>query len=76
MLTKGDYDVISPDGVDEESGYVYFSASPANATQRYLFRVKLDGKGELERMTPVAQEGSHNYTLSPDAKFANHTFSN
>lgn len=76
LLTKGDYDVISPDGVDEESGYVYFSASPANATQRYLFRVKLDGKGELERMTPAAQEGSHNYTLSPDAKFANHTFSN
>ena len=34
LLTKGDYDVIRIDGWDEANGLLYFTASPANATQR------------------------------------------
>ena len=45
-------------------------ASPANATQLYLYRTRLDGKGTAERITPAAQAGRHAYSISPDAKWA------
>jgi len=38
-VTHGNFDVISLNGVDAKSGWVYFIASPENATQRYLYRV-------------------------------------
>jgi dipeptidyl-peptidase-4 len=62
--------------VDEKSGYLYFLASPTDATQKYLYRAKLDGKGSLEQVTPLSQKGTHNYLISPNGKFARHIFSN
>ena len=62
--------------VDEKSGYVYFYASPVNATQQYLYRTKLDGKGKSERVSPAGEEGTHQYDISPNGKFARHSFSN
>lgn len=76
LLTKGNYDVIDLLHIDENSGYVYFYASPDNATQKYLYRTKLDGKGGLERITPADQPGVHSYEISPNGKFARHSFSN
>ncbi|MCJ7588091.1 MAG: S9 family peptidase [Candidatus Aminicenantes bacterium] len=75
LLTPGDYDVIGLDGIDEKGGWVYFSASPQNATQRYLFRTRLDGKGRLERISPATEPGSHGYDISPSAEWAFHTYS-
>ncbi len=60
--------------VDEKSKLLYFIASPNNATQRYLYKVRLDGKGKLEMVTPNELEGSHNYQISPKANFAFHQF--
>jgi dipeptidyl-peptidase-4 len=76
LVTRGDYDVISMSLVDEKNNYVYFIASPENATQEYLFRTRLDGKGKLERVTPAGQPGTHGYEISPGAKYALHSFSN
>ncbi|WP_162426679.1 S9 family peptidase [Pontibacter pudoricolor] len=76
LITKGNYDVMEIAGVDEKGGYVYFLASPDNATQQYLYRTRLNGKGKAERLTPASQPGTHNYSLSPNAKFAQHRFSN
>lgn len=75
-VTHGDFDVISIQNIDEKGGYVHYIASPDNPTQRYLYRVKLYGKSMPERITPVDQSGSHNYQVSPDSKWAIHTFSN
>jgi dipeptidyl-peptidase-4 len=75
-ITSGDYDVIDLLNVDEKGGYVYFYASPVNATERSLYRTKLDGKGKLERVSPAVEEGTHNYEISPNSKFARHGFSN
>ena len=50
-------------------------ASPDNATQLYLYRVKMDGKGKLEFFLPQ-MTGTHDYNISPYAKYALHTFSN
>ncbi|MEZ5071334.1 MAG: DPP IV N-terminal domain-containing protein [Bacteroidales bacterium] len=41
LITIGAYDVLALKGVDEEKGFVYFTASPENATQAYLYRTKL-----------------------------------
>ena len=69
LITPGDFDVIAIAGVDAASDSVYFTASPKNPTQRYLYRVKLDGTG-LARVTPPGSSGTHDYQLSPDAKWA------
>jgi len=75
LLTPGPFDIIERAVVDEAGGWFYFYASPDNATQKYLYRSHLDGRGEPERVTPVDQPGTHDYDLSPDAKWAFHTYS-
>ena len=74
-LTAGAFDVISVHSVDEANGWLYFLASPENATQRYLHRVKLDGSARLERVTPAAQSGVHDYNVAPNAAYAFHNYS-
>ena len=76
LVTRGDYDVIQPLLVDEKNNYVYYTASPENATEKYLFRSKLDGSGQAEKLTPAIQEGSHTYQISPNGTYAYHSFSN
>ena len=76
LITKGNYDVMEIAGIDEKEGYVYFMASPDNATQQYLYRTRLNGKGKAERISPASQPGTHTYTLSPNARYAEHRFSN
>jgi dipeptidyl-peptidase-4 len=73
VLTPGEYDLIERGVVDEAQGWFYFYASPTNATQKYLYRVPLDGSGRLERITPADQAGTHDYQFSPDARWAFHT---
>src|SRR5688572_4168341 len=52
-ITKGSFDAMSIQSIDEKSGWVYYIASPDNATQRYLYRSRLDGSGGDERVTPA-----------------------
>ncbi|HKE57778.1 MAG TPA: DPP IV N-terminal domain-containing protein, partial [Pyrinomonadaceae bacterium] len=73
-ITPGNYDVISVERVDAKNGWVYFIASPENATQRYLYRVRTDGTGKEERLSP-ATPGTHGYNISPRGDVALHTFS-
>jgi dipeptidyl-peptidase-4 len=75
LITRFDADVTDYVGVDESGGWVYFLASPANATQRYLYRSRLDGSGTPQRVTPSAAEGSHSYVADPSGRLAFHTFS-
>ncbi len=76
LITTGNYDVMDICAINEKAGYVYFFASPDNATQKYLYRTKLDGSAAAERLTPADQPGTHNYRVSPTGTFASHTFSN
>ena len=75
LLTPGPFDIIERAVVDEAGGWYYFYASPTHATQKYLHRVRLDGTGAPERVTPANQPGTHHYDFSPDAKWAFHTYS-
>lgn len=74
-VTSGHYDVINIVKIDEKRGFVYFIASPDNATQRYLFRKKMNGKGKMEKLSPTNMNGTHSYDISDDSKYAIHTFS-
>ena len=73
-VTRGKFDIIRMLKLDAANGIAYFTASPKNATERYLYRITLNGKG-LKRLSPAKQRGSHSYSISPDAKWAVHTFS-
>jgi dipeptidyl-peptidase-4 len=74
LITKGNYDVIESTLVDEKNNSFYFIASPDNATQKYLYQTKLDGKGKLEMVTPSVFPGTHSYDLSPDGLYARHSY--
>lgn len=74
LITKGNYDIIDLSLVDEKNNTIYFIASPTNATQRYLYKTKLDGKGKLEMVTPSVLPGTHSYSISPNGLFARHTY--
>jgi dipeptidyl-peptidase 4 len=74
LLTPGGYDVIELNGLDEAAGQIYFTASPENPTQRYLYSVPLEG-GDAVRISPADQAGVHSYQTSPDGKHAIHSVS-
>jgi len=76
LLTKGNYDMIGFGAIDEANGYVYFTASPENALQQYLYRVNLKGDGNAELISSANQKGTHTYQISPTGLFAKHGFSN
>lgn len=58
--------------VEERTGFVYFTATEKDARERHLYRARLDGTGRA-RLT--REDGTHQVTLSPDAKFYVDTFS-
>ena len=76
LITKGSFDVIDIVSIDRSHGFVYYLASPKNATQKYLYRSAINGKGEAEMVTAADQPGTHEYKLSPKAEFAFHVFTN
>ncbi|MEI6277410.1 MAG: DPP IV N-terminal domain-containing protein [Prolixibacteraceae bacterium] len=75
LITKGDFDIIKIYLIDEQDHLIYFSASPDNATQRYLYCTKLDGSETPRRITPADFTGSNDYALSPNGKWGRHSFS-
>jgi dipeptidyl-peptidase-4 len=84
LVTPGAFDLHNPAsafgapfvvGVDSASGWIYYTASPDDATQLYLYRTRLDGRGRAERLTPRNQPGYHTYQVSGDGRWAFHTYS-
>lgn len=75
LITGGPYDVLDVLRVDRERNEVDFLASPGDPTRRYLFRAPLDGSASARRLTPADQPGTHEYQISPDGRWAIHTFS-
>jgi len=68
------FDYNDDDNAKIERG-VYFYASPGNATQRYLFRVDMNGSN-VRRITPNDLTGTNTYRISSDGQFALHSWSN
>ncbi len=75
LLTPGAFDVLNVIGVDPDERWLYYIASPDHPAQRYLFRTQLAGSGKAERLSPANQAGSHSYNVSPNRRWAFHTYS-
>jgi len=74
-LTPGEFDITEMTAIDENGGWLYFIASPENITQRYLYRSRLDGSGDMQRVTPQEFSGTNSYQVSKNAHWAIHTHS-
>ena len=74
LITKGEYDVMRIVSIDLKGGWLYFDASPADATRMSLWRIRLKG-GEPERLTPATARGNHTYSVAPGGRYAIHTAS-
>ena len=57
-LTPGDFDVLGVHHVDMATGWVYYTASPDNPTQRYLYRVNFAKRMPVQRLTSANEPGS------------------
>jgi dipeptidyl-peptidase-4 len=62
-------------GTDATGEYVYHYASPQNPTQLYLYRTSLKRPGVTTRVTPADQAGNHSYSISPNGRYAVHSWS-
>lgn len=65
QLTKGSFEVVSLDAIDEAAAVLYFTCTKDDPRQRQLYSVKLDGSG-LQRVSQ--EEGSHRVTFADDGK--------
>jgi dipeptidyl-peptidase 4 len=83
-VTPGSFDIVNPAylfgdpfvlGTDTTTGTVFFTASPDNPTQTYLYRVRLDGSAPPRRVTPSSEPGTHEYDIAPGGRFALHYWS-
>ncbi len=75
-ITPGDFDIVDLLAVSEAKNALFFTASPKDVSQRYLFKTSLDGTKPVTRITPNEFTGTNNYYMSEDASWARHSYSN
>jgi len=66
QLESGDYEVLAINGVDPDSGTVFFTANKDDPREEKLFSVKFDGSG----LQTVSREAGHN--LASFAEYGKH----
>lgn len=88
-LTTGTYDIEEIKCIDEANNLIYFTASPYNSTQLYLYKVNIQKpkllkkilnsisttKATVDAVDANGRTGIHGYQISPNGKFAFHTYS-
>jgi dipeptidyl-peptidase 4 len=65
QLTKGDFEMLGVEAVDEAAGVVYFDCNKDDPRQRQLYSVKLDGSG-FQRVSQ--EDGTHHPTFADDGQ--------
>ena len=71
-VTDGKWEVRSIQGVDEQNGFIYFTATQYSHIAPNGYRIKLDGSG-LQRLTST--EGTHRIDVSPTHNYFVDTWS-
>jgi len=66
QLTSGKWEVRDVHGVDDRTGWLYFSGTERSPIGEDIYRIKLDGSG-LQRLSQTA--GTHNGEFSPDFSY-------
>jgi len=73
QLTKGQFPVMQIVAIDEDEGWVYFTAhAEERVYDTHLYRISLEGKG-FARLTEG--EGKHRIRMSPSLKYFVDTYS-
>jgi dipeptidyl-peptidase-4 len=79
-ITSGDWEVTDFHGVDEATGYAYFTGTVENAIERHLYRIAIPDASENaigpspERVSDGA--GTHRVDFSSDLRFYIDSYSN
>lgn len=73
QITKGNWDVSSFYGINEEKGILYYQSSEVHPTERNVYSINLKGKGK-KNLTPEKGTTSASFSESFDYFFS--TFSN
>jgi dipeptidyl-peptidase-4 len=71
LITNFDYEMASMYCVDDNTQSIYFSASPDNPNQRFLYAIGVSGN-DARRITPAEFGGINRYSISPNGKYAVH----
>jgi dipeptidyl-peptidase 4 len=66
QITKGNWDVIELKGIDEKGGWVYYASAETGASQKALFRIKMDGS---KKTNLSSRKGTNNATFSKGMKY-------
>ena len=66
QLTKGDWEVLNVEGINEETGEIYFMGNQSSPRDVHLYRCGLDGKNMHQLTT---ENGVHHITLTSDYKY-------
>jgi len=73
QLEQGEYEVLGVEGVDDDSGTIFFTANKDDPRQTHIFSVKVDGTG----LTKLSHEdGTYTATFADDAKHYVQDYSN
>jgi dipeptidyl-peptidase-4 len=73
QLTKGDFEMLGVEAVDEDAGVVYFTSNKDDPRQRQIYAVKLDGSAFKQ---VSEDDGTHHVTFADDGKHYVDEFSN
>lgn len=73
QITSGEWSLSGVERVNQESGWVYFSARRENSARVDLYKVRLDGSG-MQRLT--FGEFTHNVDVSPGGSYFVTSYSN
>lgn len=72
QITKGDWDVVNFNGIDENKKTVFYTASENTATEKDIYSIQLDGKGKKKISV---EKGTHKPEFSSGMKYYINTFS-
>ena len=72
QVTKGHWDVVNFQGIDEKTKTIFYTASETTATEKDIYSIKTDGTGKKKVST---EKGTHIPEFSKGMKYYINTFS-
>lgn len=72
QVTKGNWDVVNFQGIDEKTKTIFYTASETTATEKDVYSIKTDGTGKKKVST---EKGTHVPEFSKGMKYYINTFS-
>ncbi len=73
QVTRGDWDVVTVEGVDNSKKMIYYTSTEKSPLERQLYSISFDGNNK-KRLTST--DGRHRVNLSPNNKYYVDRYSN